>query len=535
MNFNKNHLNSIILFIPAIITFFLILIPTLKYSWPLSWDVIANVLTAQVYAKYGLVLTNPLLNAPHGQNMVYPPLFFFLIVALGSMTKVDFFQITRFLQPVIAMLVVLSVTYVGKKFYGTIAGLSAGFLIVSSFLLGNRLIFALPENLALIFLPLSIYFYYHSLKVNSLKPAILGGALFVLILLIHPAAPLVLFFIITIITLLELFLYRNIHVFKNYGAFLLMPALLLLAGLAALFILLPHNYFNLLNNGVHAVLYFFNIPYNISIGISSYGNLGFLALIFGLIGVVAAGIKRRKKDIIILSWIIIILLLINAHWFGVNVYSYRLLSYLLIPVSILGGFGVAQVYSKLREYQRVSSKKYELFSSKNLSYAFLISIFLLATVSGVLTVENPSISTFVIKNQYGTFQIAPPTSSEVDLANWFNGNGDKTKSIMSNDLFPMTFVATQTGMALDRDLDFANFGNESYEPYFKSRNIGYVVLDKRLSFSSNSSTFSNVFYPGEVYGLFYYNGDIHANLNYVLPSFAKVVYENKDFIVLKVE
>ena len=213
MKINKPQFERLVWIIPAIIAFCLILIPTLKYSWPLSWDVIANVQTAQVYAKYGLVFINPLLNAPYGKVMDYPPLFYFLIVALGGISKINFFQVTRFLQPFLGMFVVLSVSYVGRKFYGTIAGISAGFLILSSLLLGNRLIFAVPENLALIFLPLSVYFYYLSLKEKSFIYAVLAGFLFILIILIHPAAPIVLFSIISAITIVELFIYRNYSCF----------------------------------------------------------------------------------------------------------------------------------------------------------------------------------------------------------------------------------------------------------------------------------------------------------------------------------
>ncbi|MGP8190913.1 MAG: hypothetical protein ACLQG5_13475 [Methanobacterium sp.] len=492
----------------------------------LSWDVIANVQTAQVYAKYGLVFINPLFNAPYGQVMDYPPLFYFLIVALGDISKINFFQVTRFLQPFLGMFVVLSVSYVGRKFYGTIAGISAGFLILSSLLLGNRLIYAVPENLALIFLPLAVYFYYYSLKEKSIKHAILAGSLFILILLIHPAAPVVLFLVISAFTILELFFYRNIHVFKYYSAFLLLPVILLIAGFVALETLFPNN-FNIILNHIIPEIIFSNSPYNLPIGILSYGNLGILTLIFGLTGAIAAMVRRQKKDLIILTWIIVILILINAHLFGVNVYSYRLLIYLLIPVSIIGGFGLTQIYDKLKNYKN--------FSSIYFRNAFLISVFLLATLDGALTVENPSISSFEIVNQFGAFQIAPPSSSEVELANWFNQNGDKNKTIISNDLFPLTFITTQTGMPLDNDLDFANFNSKSSESYFVNRDVGYVVLDKRLSFQSNNGTLYRIFYTGEVYGLFYYSGNIQSNINDILPSWVKVVYENNEFIVGEVQ
>ena len=528
MKINKNQLKKLIWIIPAVIAFFLILIPTLKYQWPLSWDAIYQVQYAQVYAKYGFVLINPLLNAPTGQSISYPPLFDFLIAYLGIISKVNLFQIARFIQPFLAMFMILSVSFVSRKFYGTIAGVATGFLIISSLLLGNRIIFPLPENLALVFLPLSVYFYYYSLKEKSLKYAIIAGSLLILILLIHQTAPLILFLIISVFTLIELIVYRNISVFKNYGAFLILPVTLLIL-IVGLLTGLPNIFSNVIH---HAIQEAFATSSVISppLRLSSYGNLGVLTLIFGLIGVVTAVIRRQKEDIFILSWIIVIMLLINAYLFGINginSISYRLLVYLLIPVSILGGFGVSTVYHKLKNYKNFSSKKFR--------NAFLISLFVLATFFGFLTVENPLISSFEVTNQYGSFQIAPPSSSEMDLVNWFNENGNKSKSILSNDFFPLTFVTSQTGMPLASDVDFAYFNKNVSKSFFEKNKIGYVVLDKRLSFNSSNGTLHKVEYLGEFYTLFYYNENIQSNLNEILPDYVKVVYENNNFIVCEVQ
>jgi asparagine N-glycosylation enzyme membrane subunit Stt3 len=527
MNINKNQFKSLIWIIPAVIAFFLALIPTLKYQWPLSWDIIYHVQYAQVYAKYGFVLIDPLLNAPFGQKIGYPPLFHFLLVLLGAIIKIDYFQISRFLQPFLVMFLVLSVSYVARKFYGTIAGMSAGFLIISSLLLGNRLIFPIPENLALIFLPLSVYFYYYSLKEKTLKYAIMAGLLLIVILSIHQAATLVLFLIITAFTLVELIFYGNIHVFKNFGAFILFPLSVLMVGFVAIFLWSPNIIYSILNLGIkEATGFVTSLPSSRPIGISSYGNLGFMALIFGLTGTIVAIKKRRKEDVFILSWIIIIFLLINAYIFGINVISYRLLPYILIPLSILGGLGINEICRKLKDYKK--------FSSKNFRTAFLISIFVLATFEGLLTVESPLIASFEISNQYGTIQIAPPSDSEIDLARWFNENGDKSKSILSNNLFPMTFVTAQTGMPLRADLTFENFNKNVSESTFKQDKIGYVVLDKRLSFQSNNGTIYKVLFDAEFYRIFYYSGEIPSNIDEIVPSFMKLVYQNKDFMVFQV-
>ena len=170
-----------LILIPAIAALIIALIPTLKYQWPLGWDIIYHVQYAQVYAHNGFTLINPLLNAPVGQKIGYPPLFHFLIAAMGTGLGIDFFQVARLLQPLLAMAIVLSVSYVAYKLYGEIAGIGAGFLMLSSMLV-ERMILALPENLALIFIPLAVYLYYRSIQDKKLKMAILGGLLFILVI-----------------------------------------------------------------------------------------------------------------------------------------------------------------------------------------------------------------------------------------------------------------------------------------------------------------------------------------------------------------
>lgn len=504
------------------------MIATLTYQWPLSWDVIYHIQYAQVYAQHGFVLSDPLLSAPLGQKIGYPPLFHFLIIGLVYLSKADFFQVARFLQPFLVMFVVLSVSYVARKFYGTVAGISAGFLILSSLLFGNRLIFPLPENLALIFFPLAFYFYYSSLKEKSLKYSILAGVLLILIFSIHQAATLILFVLITVLTLFELIVYRNSGVLKNYVGFLLLPLAIAVFGIIALLLWSPSIIYGILSGGIKSATGFAtSLPYSKTIGLKSYGNLGWLGLIFGLVGVVAALKTRRKKDLFMLIWVIVIIFLLNAYLFGINVISYRLLVYLLIPLTILGGFGITVIYQKLSNYKRFSSIKFR--------NAFLVSVFVLAAFNGFLTIENPLIAYNEINNQYGAFQIAPPTPEDVDLSIWFNEHGDKSKSILSNNLFPLTFVTSQTSMPLRSDLSFQDFNSSLPESYFKENKIGYVVLDKRLSFNSDNGTLYKVKVDAEFYRLFYYSKDIHSNINEIFPSFIKVVYENKNFIVGEIQ
>ena len=106
--------------------------------------------------------------------------------------NIDYFQAAHLLQPLLAFLTVLSVSYVAKKFYGNVAGISAGFLMISSYLFG-RLVSPLPETMALIFVPLAVYFYYKSVEDKKYLYALISGILFILVVLTHQATIIVYF------------------------------------------------------------------------------------------------------------------------------------------------------------------------------------------------------------------------------------------------------------------------------------------------------------------------------------------------------
>lgn len=524
MNFNRN-IDKILLLIPAIVVFLIALIPTLKYQWPLSWDVIMHIVYAKAYAQYGFVLNNPLLNSPYGIKIGYPPLFHLLLVFLGTLLKIDYFQIARILQPILAFSIVLSVSYVAKEFYGKIAGISAGFLIISSNLI-HRILLPIPENLALILLPLAVYFYYKSIKEGILKYALIAGLMFILMLSIHPVAPMILLLIVTAFTLLALILNKNIGILKNYGAFLIASITLIVAGIIILIIFKPDLLNSLLQQGLTAATgYSIFIDYNKPLNTSIYlGYIGIIALIFASIGVVFALKKVQKRSLFISIWILTMFLLSNAYWFGINVITYRVLIYLLIPIAILGGFGLSQVYYKLKEYKG--------FSSRKVRSGFLISIFILSSISGILTVENPKIANFGTNTEFGYIQIAPPSDSEVDLAKWFNENGDKNKSIVISNRYTGFFLAAETGMPISYGFEY--FYNYPSKSSFKGDNVGYIIYDKRLTFQSkNESLYMQKMNSG-FHPLFYFSKDIHENINKIIPEYVKVVYENKDFIVCKV-
>ena len=525
MEFPIPNKNKLLLIIPAISIFLITLIPTLNHSWPLSWDVIYHVLYAKVYTQDGFVLVNPLLNYPIGQKIGYPPLFHFLIAFLGTIFRVDYFSIARALQPFLAFFVILSVTYITKKFYGTVAGLSAGFLMISSTII-YRIMLPVPENLALIFLPLAAYLYYASVKEKSIKYAFIAGILMLIIAGTHQAALLCLIIIITGFTIAEIVIYRNIGIIKNYGAFLV--SLLGIIALAAVAILIfkPTLIQSISSQGITSVLGFgTSLNYNQPLSFDKYlRNFGLLVTVFSLVGAFFAIKLRRRTDVYIFIWVISMIILSKAYYFGINVLSSRVLIYIVIPLSILGGFGVSQVYYKLKYYKRFSSGKFRS--------SFLICIFALSMLFGVLNVSDPTLGSYYANTIFGSVQIAPPSPSEVGVADWFKLNGDKNKSISISNLYTGVLIATESGMPIN--YEFANINNTTNKSYFETNNIGYIVYDKRLTLPPDYNTLNRYQANSELYPLYYYNKILYQNVNQLKPPFTKVVYENKDFIVCEV-
>ena len=205
-------------------------------------------------------------------------------------------------------------------------------------------------------------------------------------------------------------------------------------------------------------------------------------------------------------------------------YLQGFLIYIVIPLSILGGFGVSQAYYRLKDHKR--------FSSKRFRSTFLICLFSLSLLFGVLNVSDPNMGTYSANTIFGSVQIAPPSSSEVELANWFKLNGDKNKSISISNLYTGVFIATEAEMPIN--YEFANINNETPRSYFETNNIGYIVYDKRLVLPSDYNTLNRYQANSEMYPLFYYNKILYQNVDKLKPDFTKVVYENKDFIVCEV-
>jgi asparagine N-glycosylation enzyme membrane subunit Stt3 len=181
-NLKNNHVY--LLLVPAMLTFIIALIPTLKYQWPLSGDIFFHVHMAKLYMIQGFTYWDPLTAAPFGRPIFYPPIFHFLMLSLSFLFG-DIFDVARFMQPVLGMLVVLSFSYVAFKLNNSLlVGISAGFFLFFSSVF-KRILLPLPENLALIIFPLAFYGFYLAIERKNYDYASVAGILAGIIFLTH--------------------------------------------------------------------------------------------------------------------------------------------------------------------------------------------------------------------------------------------------------------------------------------------------------------------------------------------------------------
>ncbi len=517
----KNKFCKYIWIIPAVVAFFIALIPTLTNQWPLTVDIFVHVRAAEVFSHYGLTFVDPMINPPRGAPELYPPLFSLVLVFLGTILKINYFEAARILQPVFAFSVVLSVSYVAKKFYGEIAGISAGFLVMSSYLF-TRLYSPLPETMAIIFVPLAVYLFYQSVVTRKYKYALIASFLLLVILLTHQSTTSLLLLIITAITVVLGIIKRDKIYLISYALFLSIPAVCALIVAAGAFLLFPTFAHKILAYAL--VLIKTSVPYNDPISNSKYLVYLGIVLIFVIIGSIQAVKRRATKDLFLIVWVIVIFLMSKSYWFGVNVYTIRLLVHLLLPLSILGGMGLSYLY--------LNYKKAE-FPSKKIRTIFLVSIFVISTLFALVTVTE---SNYQVIPQYNTQpygstqlavpQLAPPTLSDEELANWFNQYGDNKSAIVSNDYETNLFLVSTTNQPI-ANVQYSTYviGRGFNSTLLEQKHIGYFVLDKRL-------TFSNINRNIIVSGFIYYN--TNYNVTSSLPANSQLLYQNQYYDVYKI-
>jgi hypothetical protein len=519
---SENKINKFLWIIPGLLAFLIALIPTLSNAWPFTVDIYVHARTAEVFSQYGLTFIDPMINPPNGAAITSPPLFSLLLMYLGNFLKVNYFDAARFLQPFLALFVVSSVSYVAKKFYGNIAGLSAGFIIMASYLF-TRMMSPLPETFAIIFVPIAIYMFYRAVTTRNYLYTVITSILFLIILATHQSTTSLLFLVLTMITLVLTILKKDNVYLKNYLLFISIIAVCGLIASIGLLMFKPEMASTVLTYAMSMIKT--SVPYNDPISNAKYVIYLGIVLIFMLIGGAVALERRTTKDLFIIIWICVLFVMSKSYWFGINVYTIRLLIHLLMPLSILGGLGLSYLYLEFKRKE---------FPNESIRKGLLIITCIILSLFAVVTATSSNFETIPQYNTqpYGSSsislpQLAPPTNSDVELETWFNTYGDNKSSILSNNYNTNQFLVATTGQPV------INVGTSEHiiTDGFKSSElntykIGYFVFDKRLTFPSNTSD------------KYLDQGFIYLNSKYsiqsILPSNATLLYQNQYYMVYKI-
>jgi hypothetical protein len=244
-----------------------------------------------------------------------------------------------------------------------------------------------------------------------------------------------------------------------------------------------------------------------------------MATFFGIIGIVLAILRGARRDLLLLIWVVCMFIFSIAYIFGVNVISFRVLLYILIPLSILGGSSIKFIFDKLSEQKVILPKV--------LPALFLLFIIGLSTFYGITIAMNPKTVAFGAKTVYGNVSTAPPSDYDMELAQWFEKNGDKTKMAASGNFYTAMFLIATTNQPISRSHEVLT--GAKTKSFLISNDIKYLIYDKRLYFSSSDNV---PFITADSGQLLYYNKKMKQKPD--IPNFAKIVYENKYYIVCQV-
>jgi len=523
---NINLKEKYILFVPVLVAFIFALIVTVSNEFPLSWDIYTHINYALAYLHSGITNTDYLLNAPVGKTIGYPPLFHFVLIIFSSVAGSNFLSGARILQVVLVVANVLTIVYVASKFHDGKTGLFAGLILISSFMF-TRMFLPIPETLAMIFFTLAIYMYYKATVESNYVCAVLAAILSLLTLLTHFSSFVYLMVLLVVLMIIQSFNLKNFSGVKYYVYTMIPVVLLGLIGLVGLLLVNSSHLSQVLSGMVSIV----NNPFDLFMGQVAMGLeryikcVGVLSLIFGIVGLYYS--FKKREFYFVSFWALVAFLFTNLHWFGVPVYTFRLLLYLIVPLVILGGYALSNLA--------------DTFKTINRSYnrILVVAIIILSVMLCSIHLMDSSVTTFNAGTEQSTFHIAPPTSEEQEVINWFKNEQTENKSILTNNLYFGTVISSIDEIPIHYGFDiYTNKSlSKSSTESLNNEKIGYIVYDKSL-IMKNQSDYESLdvrYVNGSFYPSYYFTKEItEDNFNNIQLQSTEKAFENQRFVVCKV-
>lgn len=512
--------------VPVLLALIFALIVTLTNQFPLSWDIYTHINYALAYLHNGITNTDYFLNAPAGKNIGYPPLFHVLLIIVSSVFGSGLVGGARILQIILVGANVLTLTYVATKLYDEKTGLFAGLILISSFMF-TRMFLPIPETLAMIFFTFAVYTYYKATVDSNYVYALLTAVLAMLTLVTHFSSFVYLMILLVVLMLIQTVNLRNLSGITYY-IYVMIPVFVLgLFGLVFLFIFSSGHLSQVLS-GIVSII---NNPFDLFMGQVAMGLeryikcVGLLSLIFAILGLYYS-FKKREFYFVTL-WALVAFLFTNLHWFGIPVYTFRLLLYLIVPMVILGGYALSNLLDTLQ----TMDKKYPTI--------LIIALIILSVGLCTIHINDPAVTIFNANTEQSTFQIAPPTSDEQELINYFKNEETENKSILINNLYLGTVISSIDEIPIHYGFDiYTNKSlTKSSSNSLNEEKIGYIVYDKNLVMKNTSDyeTLDVRYVNGSFYPSYYFTKEItDDNFGNIQLSSTEKTFENNQFIVCKV-
>lgn len=496
-----------------------------NYHWPLSWDVYIHINYALTYMNHGITTIDPLLNAPNGKAIGYVPLFHILLIIVSKITFLNLFDTAKLFQIIVPLCTTGVIMYIANKFYDELTAFMAGLLLISSFIF-TRMYLPIPEPASIVLFIIGIYLFYEATLYDKGSYACLTAIVSMLIIALHFSTFVYFMILITILMVVQLYLQKNLNALKSYIYMLGVLVLIGVCSIFALYMISPTHTSDIISG----ILTIFNEPMSLFMGQKAMGLeryikcLGIFPLIFGVIGLFYS--FKYREMLFVSAWALVAFIISNLHWFGIPVYTYRMLIYVLIPAVIIGGYGISKIIQKLNT------------KNKLYSVILILAIIIVTCFSGISNLEDPSVTHSYSTTEVSTYQTAPPTSSEQEVINWFKNVENKDDSILSNNMFFATIISSADEMPIHYKFNkfIANPENTSKKLVDKEK-IGYVLYDKSLIMNNTTEydDLSVVAVNGSFYPTYYFTQQINnQNFNEIQLPYSEKVFENDRFIICKI-
>ena len=525
MNLNITKRNYFI--IPVIISLIIVLIVTLSNNFPLGWDIYTHINYSLAYLQNGITTGDYLLNAPAGKTIGYPPFFHIILILVSLLSNTNLIDAARILQVILFVCNVFVVCLIAREFYDEKIGFFSGILLMSSYMV-TRMFLPIPETVALIFFMFSVLFYYKAFNELNYKYSILTSVFALLTLFTHFSTFIYLMVLLFVLMVINTIIMRKFDAIEYYVYVIIPLFFISVFTLVALFLLNT----SILSQILSGVISIMNNPFDLFMGQVAMGLeryikcIGLVSLIFSIVGLYYS--FKNKEYLFVSIWALTAFVFSNLHWFGIPVYTFRLLIYLLIPMALLGGYGFSNLLESLKDKSLETRK------------ILVAGLIILSLVLCLVHINDSSINIYSSATEQSTYQIAPPTSDEVELINFLKNEPKENKSVLINNLFLGTVISSMDEIPIHYGFDIytnKSLSKSSLDSLNKEQ-IGYIVYDKSL-IMNNSSDYEKLdvkYVPGNYYPSYYFTKEItDNNFNEIKLQSSEKIFENDRFIVCKIK